>query len=544
MKLTVIKSIFAIFLFIVFFGYLSTDAYALGTTYYVSTTGNDSTGNGSLSNPFATVNKAQNYVKPGDTVFVRGGTYFTAINLTKGSGLPDAYVTYKSYPGETAIIDGANLRQTQGQSLIAVNNLKYITIEGFEVRNTVYTDSTGKIVGGGRGINVYSNSTTAYSEYVTIKNNKVYNTYDKGIGGAGMNITIDGNEVYYAAKKNFEGASISAGWPTGISTYFMTDSAGKLVESRNINITNNYVHETWGEGIDAIALNGGKISGNRVKDTFSVLIYLDNSRNITIDGNYLSAVDQYYFRGGLPARGIQISGESCCVPSGGPYEHENIVITNNLIVNTKAGIRYWLGNTNKPYRNLKIWHNTIVNPVQDAGIYLDNISSSGNEVKNNIIYKGATIPNSSAWTFSNNNWPNGKPSIDTSSTSFSSDPMFVNPIVAGPADGYKLNPASSSIGKGSALQVFKDYFGSPRSQTPTLGFYEYVGNTSQTSSPTTSTKMGDANGDNQVNEIDFTNYWLVNYSKSVSCGVSCGDFNNNNVVDGVDYAIWLMNYNK
>jgi len=53
-------------------------------------------------------------------------------------------------------------------------------------------------------------------------------------------------------------------------------------------------------------------------------------------------------------------------------------------------------------------------------------------------------------------------------------------------------------------------------------------------------KQGDANGDNQVNEADYS-IWLSHFSQSVS-GVANGDFNSDNRVDGVDYSIWIMNY--
>jgi len=42
---------------------------------YTSPTGNDTTGNGSLSNPYRTLAKVASVAEPGDTVCARGGTY-------------------------------------------------------------------------------------------------------------------------------------------------------------------------------------------------------------------------------------------------------------------------------------------------------------------------------------------------------------------------------------------------------------------------------------------------------------------------------------
>ena len=59
--------------------------------------------------------------------------------------------------------------------------------------------------------------------------------------------------------------------------------------------------------------------------------------------------------------------------------------------------------------------------------------------------------------------------------------------------------------------------------------------------PTSTVLVGDANYDGVVNEIDYTNYWLPNYNKTMSGGASVGDFNNDGKVDGIDYVLWLEN---
>lgn len=62
-----------------------------------------------------------------------------------------------------------------------------------------------------------------------------------------------------------------------------------------------------------------------------------------------------------------------------------------------------------------------------------------------------------------------------------------------------------------------------------------------TSSPSPS-KPGDADGDNDVDGIDYV-IWLNHYNQSVA-GPTNGDFNNSGKVDGVDYVVWLSNYGK
>lgn len=55
-------------------------------------------------------------------------------------------------------------------------------------------------------------------------------------------------------------------------------------------------------------------------------------------------------------------------------------------------------------------------------------------------------------------------------------------------------------------------------------------------------KPGDANGDNMVNEADYT-LWLSHYGQTIS-GIANGDFNGDNTVNGIDYVVWLNNYGK
>ena len=87
-------------------------------SFYVSPTGNDSTGNGSIGNPWRTPERARDYVRTtglnvamqGDiTVYLRGGRYPLSQTLAFSSG--DSadnghFITYKSYPGEVARLSG------------------------------------------------------------------------------------------------------------------------------------------------------------------------------------------------------------------------------------------------------------------------------------------------------------------------------------------------------------------------------------------------------------------------------------------------------
>ena len=78
------------------------------TSYYVATTGNDSNP-GTFQSPFKTINKAAQVANPGDTVYVREGTYRERVFPLRGGTSENARITYQNYNGETVYIKGSEL---------------------------------------------------------------------------------------------------------------------------------------------------------------------------------------------------------------------------------------------------------------------------------------------------------------------------------------------------------------------------------------------------------------------------------------------------
>ncbi|MCF6158847.1 MAG: hypothetical protein E3K32_09805 [wastewater metagenome] len=74
-------------------------------TYYVSRDGSDSN-NGSLSAPWETIKSSIPKLQPGDTLLVRGGTYYESEIVTDIRGTESNRITIKNYPGEEPVIDG------------------------------------------------------------------------------------------------------------------------------------------------------------------------------------------------------------------------------------------------------------------------------------------------------------------------------------------------------------------------------------------------------------------------------------------------------
>jgi parallel beta-helix repeat protein len=79
------------------------------TTYYVATDGSDNNTGTSIDSPFATVVKAFHSASPGDTIYVRGGTYRQMIDLSGSGGQPGARVHIFAYPGEKPVFKGSDV---------------------------------------------------------------------------------------------------------------------------------------------------------------------------------------------------------------------------------------------------------------------------------------------------------------------------------------------------------------------------------------------------------------------------------------------------
>ncbi|MCE9534611.1 MAG: hypothetical protein K8T89_26350, partial [Planctomycetes bacterium] len=76
-----------------------------GPKLFVDATKGLDTGDGSESKPWKSLQHAVKKLKAGDTLYLRGGTYYEHVDV-KVSGTSDKPITIRSYPKELAIIDG------------------------------------------------------------------------------------------------------------------------------------------------------------------------------------------------------------------------------------------------------------------------------------------------------------------------------------------------------------------------------------------------------------------------------------------------------
>ena len=268
-------------------GFDMLESRALLTSYYVSTSGNDSNP-GTLNQPFRTIQKGlDSAAHPGDSVIVRGGVYTGNVTFSH-SGSASGYITLSSYPGETAILDGSS----GGAYMIQVpDNVSYIKIVGLELRNFNCNVST---TGGSERDRSAAIMIRDGCSYIDILDNTIDNTYGthaQAISARSYSasapithLLIDGNRLYDINEGDGEAVSIGGavdGWQ----------------------FSNNDV-STWGGNIALDPQGGpnssipvdaqprdGLVSNNDFHDTTSgAAIYIDGAELTTVESNIFKNV--------------------------------------------------------------------------------------------------------------------------------------------------------------------------------------------------------------------------------------------------------------
>ncbi len=162
----------------------TTTTYSTGRVVIVSPTGSSS-GDGSLNKPYDldTVigydrknnKKISSPLKPGDIVYLRGGLYGKGGNVGfvykfYVSGSENNYITFRSYPGEKAIINGGI--ELWGQDL----STGWIIIRDLEITNTDEVRWTDCI--GSNNYECYARMAgiSIYASHVKIINNYIHDT--------------------------------------------------------------------------------------------------------------------------------------------------------------------------------------------------------------------------------------------------------------------------------------------------------------------------------------------------------------------------------
>ncbi len=318
---------------------------------YVNSTKGSNSYNGSLSQPFKTIQYAINSARAGDVIYVQNGTYKERIQLNK-SGTSDSPIKLVAYPGHRPVINGTGIKWAGNGNwggLINFNRQSHWFFEGIHLENAY---------GMGFGDD-YQEPTTVGSRNIQVKNCSVTKA-----GGSGFfvefaeDILID-NFIAKETNKNLGQEGIS------------------LLNVNRFEIKNCQVLDCYKEGIDVKdGCKNGTIHDCYVNNTVRVGIYVDafsrDSSNIQVYDNIATVPNG--------------AGFSTAAEAGGKLE--NILFRNNIVYDSLRGYNISSNNseTNLPYmmKNITLQNNIAFNSGF-TGIFI--VAKVANLlIENNILY--------------------------------------------------------------------------------------------------------------------------------------------------------------
>lgn len=235
---------------------------ALSSNYYVAPTGNNSN-DGSLQSPWASVLYAISKAQPGDTVFVRGGTYDEGeiwIRQNYGMGGRDGvYVTIAAFPDEIPIF-------TNGSRGLIID-ASYVRVIGLDFRNgkEMYNVNWG---GPTHHIELIKNRFSGVPGYAAISISGEHNLIEKNIIDlAGNSVGTQGHGIYImeGAHTLIRGNFISGTSGYGIHLYerpYSNDPPGYVRGIKNILIEENFVTKSRERSGIIVAAEGGNVPVN------------------------------------------------------------------------------------------------------------------------------------------------------------------------------------------------------------------------------------------------------------------------------------------
>lgn len=224
------------------------------TGLFIAPTGSD-TAAGTQTAPMKTILAASGKLAPGQTLWVRGGTYSGQGGYNwKASGTATAPVTIKAYPGETPLFNGSG--QSHG---IIVSGNSNVIIDGLH------------FTGYGMGPSGDGSILLLNARGITIQNCRFTNS---GIGfQQDHHIYVNSGCADLVIRNNFMDTTPGA----AVHLYHDPGPTNVLIEGNTMR--NGYWGVVVGSNANGVRINGNTFGGNTVN--------IDNQRgtNVTATGN-------------------------------------------------------------------------------------------------------------------------------------------------------------------------------------------------------------------------------------------------------------------
>lgn len=347
---------------------------------YASPNGN---GNGSFASPYE-LQEAIDNVKPGQTIYLRGGTYnpktYEAYFLNC-KGNENNYITIRPYKNEKVTITNTNSTEEAYGFMV---ESEYVILEGIEIAN-IYAECAYGIAfwDGGQNHIIIRNCEIHHIQTTTkdpnnwdaganaillfgqgknpINNIAIMNNYcHDNVNGWSENISTSGNCEYIYVFENHVSDNTNIGIDFyGNAGYCSTPS---LDQPRYCIAANNYIDNNLCSYADCAGL------------------YVDGARDIILQYNKI--VNCQY--------GIEIGSEE----RNDAYPVTNILVRSNICQKNKVlALRIGGYETNKTgtVKNTLVLNNTFIdNSLEEKYAEIILAKIDGVEIKNNLIYKSTS----------------------------------------------------------------------------------------------------------------------------------------------------------
>lgn len=344
------KSIFFCILLFVFLSLNVTVSHA-ANAIFVAPNGHDTSGDGSITAPFRSIQHAINISSHGDEVLVRKGTYHELMTIQDRSTDSYLHLTIRPYKNEKVIIDGSK-RDTASSKRAAftIENSSHIKIIGFEIRNI----STNRDDFYPAGILVLGESNN-----IQLLNNKIHHIANYHEDGNAHGILVYGNSVTpieHLLIRNNTLHHLTLGSSESLT---LSGNVSNFIIDRNTLYKNNNI------GIDVAGFYGACLD----------IGCIDYARNGIISNNTViehSSRENSAYEGDDSAPGIYVDGG------------KHIKIFNNYIANNNYGISIGSENNKQTSAYITVRNNTIQNNDK-AGLVIGGSNQSLNGSASHIV---------------------------------------------------------------------------------------------------------------------------------------------------------------
>ena len=414
-----------------------------GADVYVSTTGNDITGDGSQSNPFQTILTGVSMVSPGGNLHIDNGTYFGGLNRNitidkslsvVGGGFGGTVIDGELSDRLFTILDGCDvtisgLQIINGYSVVgggAVNNTGNLTVNGCSFTNNhvqhFYSpggpDTTygGAIYNTGT-LNVVSSTFTGNQAYdsclagaiysignLNVRNSSFVNNAKEAIMNAGGNLIVENSQFINNAAYSGSGGAICSWGSLEINRCsFINNTArmgGAIQNGGSIVVLDS-------EFVNNSATNweyGGR--GGAIDTGVYSTVEYSLIDNCTFTGNSAYTYDQWHYGGAVYNNAGNLTIANCTFNDNVARGYGGAIFNQAEGNLTVAGCNFfdnfvYLG----PSVVVERGGNVLYNSGGHVELHFNRIIGSGDVIGNRVSYRYVEAQNN--WWGSNNS-PGGK----------------------------------------------------------------------------------------------------------------------------------------